>query len=277
MDEYLDWTINLLDDAVVSALDEQSLWSARFGLLLLEHVPLRGDATVLDVGCGTGFPLFELAHMLGPAAQLVGVDIWQAALDRAAHKRAVYGLDNVALVAINGVTLPFAEAHFDLIVANLLLNNVERPLALLAECARVAKPAARLALTTNLEGHMQEFYAVFRQVLTDLGLTTYLERLAAHEQHRGTKDSVCHMVEAAGFQVVKIAEDACRLRYASGSAFFRHFLSKVGFLPGWRSVVDSSDARTVFAALEAALNAEAAATGQLAMTVPMLYLEATRS
>jgi len=41
--------------------------------------------------------------------------------------------------------------------------------------------------------------------------------------------------------------------------------------------VDSSDARTVFAALEAALNAEAAATGQLAMTVPMLYLEATRS
>ncbi len=40
-------------------------WSAPFGLRLLDVVPLDPAATVLDVGCGTGFPLLELAHRLG--------------------------------------------------------------------------------------------------------------------------------------------------------------------------------------------------------------------
>ena len=33
--------------------DELPLWSAPFGLLLLDRVPLRADITILDVGCGT--------------------------------------------------------------------------------------------------------------------------------------------------------------------------------------------------------------------------------
>jgi arsenite methyltransferase len=33
--------------------DELPLWSAPFGLLLLERVPMRPGLTVLDVGAGT--------------------------------------------------------------------------------------------------------------------------------------------------------------------------------------------------------------------------------
>ena len=50
------------DPLFCAALDELPLWSAPFGLRLLESVPLAPGATVLDVGCGTGFPLLELAH-----------------------------------------------------------------------------------------------------------------------------------------------------------------------------------------------------------------------
>jgi len=42
---------------------------------------------VLDIGCGTGFPLFELAHQLGPSAKLIGVDIWEPAILRANFKK----------------------------------------------------------------------------------------------------------------------------------------------------------------------------------------------
>src|SRR5258708_9194598 len=41
--------------------DELPLWSAPFGLLLLEHVKLRPGLTILDVGAGTGFMSIELA------------------------------------------------------------------------------------------------------------------------------------------------------------------------------------------------------------------------
>jgi arsenite methyltransferase len=57
-----------------------------FGLLLLDEVPIAGVKVALDVGCGTGFPLIELAERLGPATHVHGLDPWAAALSRAAEK-----------------------------------------------------------------------------------------------------------------------------------------------------------------------------------------------
>src|SRR5208282_1926821 len=45
--------------------DELPLWSAPFGLMLLEHVSLRPGMTILDVGAGTGFITIELAQRCG--------------------------------------------------------------------------------------------------------------------------------------------------------------------------------------------------------------------
>jgi trans-aconitate methyltransferase len=57
------------------------------GLLLLEHVPMSARR-VLDLGCGPGFPTFELAERLGGSARVVGVDPWSAALRELLDRRA---------------------------------------------------------------------------------------------------------------------------------------------------------------------------------------------
>ena len=44
---------------VVEQYDELPLWSAPFGLLLLDRVPLMPGLVVLDVGAGTGFLTVE--------------------------------------------------------------------------------------------------------------------------------------------------------------------------------------------------------------------------
>jgi ubiquinone/menaquinone biosynthesis C-methylase UbiE len=272
--DYLNRSTEYGDPAVASALDELSLWSARFGTVLLNHLELRPNLDVLDLGCGTGFPLFELAHVLGPTCRLTGVDLWGEGLDRAAAKARVHQLANVLLVRADGARLPLADGRFDLIVSNLGVNNFADPAAALAECRRVARPGARLALTTNLRGCLAEGYAAFRTTLTALGFSRHLDRLRANEDHRTTRTDLTALVAAAGFRVTRVMEDAFTLRYLDGSALLRHSLTRFGFLDGWRRVVDPAEETTVFAALEARLNEEARAAGELRMTVPRLYLEA---
>src|SRR5262249_24079573 len=137
MTDFLNIRTDLSDPAVVSAIDEASLWAARFGLFMLEELELQKGLDVLDLGCGSGFPLFELAHAHGQSCRFVGLDIWPQAINRARQKLGVHRLENVALVLADGSRLPLADRAFDLIVSNLGLNNFADPPVVAAECARV--------------------------------------------------------------------------------------------------------------------------------------------
>jgi len=66
--------------------DELPLWSAPFGLMILDRVPLKAGHTYLDVGAGTGFLTVELAQRSGPDARVIAVDPWSAAVKRLRRK-----------------------------------------------------------------------------------------------------------------------------------------------------------------------------------------------
>src|SRR5436190_22834692 len=110
---------------ILTPYDELPLWSAMFGLLLLDEVPIGGVTNALDVGCGAGFPLIELAERLGPRAHVHGIDPWNAGLARAAEKIAGRATPNVTLHEGSASAMPFAGATFDLIVSNLGVNNFD--------------------------------------------------------------------------------------------------------------------------------------------------------
>lgn len=261
---------------IASVFDEASLWAARFGILLFNHLEIRRAIKIMDLGCATGFPLFELAQVHGNSCQITGVDIWKEALERAQSKLQTYGLSNVKLIEASGAQLPFKETEFDLIVSNLGINNFAEPQTVLGECFRVAKPGARLVLTTNLQGHFQEFYEVFEKALRELQKPAYLENLRVNEAHRGTKASTVALVQGAGFKVTKTVEDSFQMRYLDGTTLFNHTLTRLGFLDAWRGVVEPSDETEIFGLIESKLNEIATNNGELRMTVPMLYLEAEK-
>src|SRR6266545_2714263 len=98
MTEYLE-SSGLLNSNVASAFDEVSFWSARFGTLLFQHLELVRGIRVLDVACGTGFPLCELSQVHGDSCDFTGVDVWKGALDRACIKIKTYGLKNAKLIS----------------------------------------------------------------------------------------------------------------------------------------------------------------------------------
>lgn len=274
--DYLDFEPDFSSASVMAAYDELPLWSAMFGLLLLDEVPLANVRDALDVGCGTGFPLIELAERLGPASHVHGIDPWRAGLSRAAEKIASRGTPNVSLHEGSASAMPFADASFDLIVSNLGVNNFEDPCGALRECRRVARTGAVIALTTNLQGHMHEFYAAFDEVLREVGDVAALDRLGAHLAHRATVPGVRELLEDGGFTIDRVVERQGRMRFASGTALLNHHFIKLGFLDGWKNVVPG-DPRRIFSLLQKKLDDDARTQGALSLSIPMAYIEATAS
>ena len=256
--------------------DELPVWSAPFGLLLLDRVSMKRSLTILDVGAGTGFLSVELAQRCGPDSTVIAVDPWEAGMSRLRRKLDHLDLRNVRLIQNDAAALDLPDESVDLEVSNLGINNFDDPGAVLHECFRVAKPGARLFLTTNLAGHMSEFYDVYRDTLIQLGQANRLTVLDAHISHRGTVESVEDMLRGAGFTVVETVTSSFRMRFADGSSLLRHYFIRLGFVPGWKSVAAPELIDETIATLERNLNVLAAERGELALTVPMACIEARK-
>jgi ubiquinone/menaquinone biosynthesis C-methylase UbiE len=249
--------------------DELPLWSAPFGLWLLDHVPFKPGLTILDLGAGTGFLTIELAERGGPGTKLIAVDPWAAGMARLRRKIEQRRLNHITLLEQDAATIQLPASSVDVIVSNLGVNNFEDPGAVMQVCSQAAKPGATFVLTTNLVGHMAEFYDVYRDVLVQTGQADRLEALQAHIVHRATPDAVRSLLEGAGFEVSDVLTDSFRLRFASGSALLRHYFVRLGFVQAWKEIATPGRVQETFERLEAELNAAAARQGELALTIPM--------
>jgi enamine deaminase RidA (YjgF/YER057c/UK114 family) len=133
------------------------------------------------------------------------------------------------------------------------------------ECFRVAKPGARLVVTTNLTGHMSAFYEVFRASVPP----ELVEAVNAQEAHRGTRATIEALLNDGGFAVTKVVEDEFFLTFANGTALLRHPLVCF-FKDGWLGVTRDE---AIWASIERRLND----ASPLRMRVPMLYAEGVRT
>jgi SAM-dependent methyltransferase len=99
----------------------------------------------LDFGCGIGRGCW-LLHTNGIAA--VGVDVSHVALTRA-HRRVDRGDFVASLARFDGRQLPFADAAFDLVIADGVLDHLRAQDAapLIREFARVLKPGGEVVAT----------------------------------------------------------------------------------------------------------------------------------
>jgi ubiquinone/menaquinone biosynthesis C-methylase UbiE len=271
--EYLDYSTDWDDPGVVSLHDALPLWSAPFGLMLLAQVKLRPGMTVLDIGFGTGFPVIELAQRLGNSSTVYGIDPWTAAIERTRSKIKLFKIKNVKLVEGNASSMNFKDNMFDLIVSNTGINNFEDVKAVFRECFRVAKPKAHIALTTNPEEHMKEFYQVLTNTVIQLKLEHLLDKLETQQKHRLSVKTVCHLLEAAGFTISQTRQKSFSMRFLDGTAFLNHYFIKYAFMDGWKSIFPIDLLNPVFTQLEQNINTLAKKKNEFKVTIPIAYIE----
>jgi len=73
--------VGIIDSVLLLLQPPLMIWSSRVGKLrmrkaLIDSLNLKGNETVLDVGCGRGLLLNEAAKHL-PSGKAIGVDLWQ--------------------------------------------------------------------------------------------------------------------------------------------------------------------------------------------------------
>ena len=108
---------------------------------------MQPGMAVLDIGCGSGTVLAEIARQF-PGGRLTGVDPTPAMIETAKHSLA--GMDNVSLYPSGAESLPLADDSIDVAIAVCTLHHWGDMVAGLAEVRRVLKPGGRLVVVDEI-------------------------------------------------------------------------------------------------------------------------------
>ena len=114
---------------------------------LIKYARVPQDATVVDLGCGTGTLTIWLKQQY-PSARVIGVDADPAILEFARTKADVAGID-VEFVNSNATDTPLSAGSVDRIVSSLFFHHLlpEVKKRVLSESLRILAPRGELHIS----------------------------------------------------------------------------------------------------------------------------------
>ena len=152
-------------DTYARASDAQARWASA----VLERLPLRGDETVLDAGCGAGGVTARLIERL-PHGRVIAVDGSQEMVDAA---RSTLGdRADVRLMDLADLAL---DEPVDAIFSNAVFHWLADHDRLFARLHAVLRPGGLLVAQFGGEGNLDAFFALVDEVSTG---ERYAEHLA---------------------------------------------------------------------------------------------------
>ena len=129
----------------------------------------RVGGRILEVGVGTGISLPYYSER----SRVFGIDLSAHMLLKARRRVAGRRLNNVERLAVmDAERLDFADASFDVVVAQYVVNTVPHPEIALDEFARVLKPGGEIVLLNRVgadAGPRRVFEHLFQPVANKLG------------------------------------------------------------------------------------------------------------
>lgn len=136
--------------------------------------PIEKTAKVIEVGSGAHGLIFGFGDEFG-----VGIDPLAVEYKRLFPKLQ----DETVTAAAIGEELPFADASFDVVLSDNVIDHAEKPLKIVEELVRVLKPGGLLYFTVNVHHPFYNFASKAHGAWNALGLKFELSPFADHTVH----------------------------------------------------------------------------------------------
>jgi ubiquinone/menaquinone biosynthesis C-methylase UbiE len=176
---------------------------ARLRRRFLRFVPVRPGDRVLEVGCGTGVVLRDLAPLVGRRGAVVGVDPSRhfVRTARTLCRRDGHA-DRIRLRVGNGARLGVAANRFDVVLAITVILHVADPRRVVQEMVRVTRPGGRIGIQDQDFGNVAAAHP--DRALTDRILDGVAARIYA-EPYSGRR--LPGLLREAGLERVRLLTD----------------------------------------------------------------------
>jgi ubiquinone/menaquinone biosynthesis C-methylase UbiE len=176
-------------------------WGERFAELIDEHVKLPKEGRAVYVASGTGGHAIALQKRAGDDLKFLCIDENEDSLELARAKAAALKLNTEFRQGkVDDLTAP--DHQFNLVVGDGSLVHSERIPKMLAEMARVAAPAAIVALSLPTFSSFGEFFSIYWEALHNCGLLDHEADVESLITTLPSVFSVEEMAEEAGLEDV---------------------------------------------------------------------------
>ncbi|MCU0311683.1 MAG: methyltransferase domain-containing protein [Acidimicrobiales bacterium] len=203
---------------------------------LVDELAPRPGERALDVGCGPGAVLLDVASRVGPEGRVTGIDVAAGMVSRASADVAAAGLDGWVDVRIGDAMAPeLPPASFDLVASSLVLFFLADPLVAVLAWHGLLVDGGRIGVSTfgPFNDEWREVEAVFRPYLP-------AEMRDARVNTGGPFASDAAMEELltiAGFESVRTVTTTVPVRFEGPDDWYRWTMSH-GQRQMWDAVPD---------------------------------------
>lgn len=116
--------------------------------LAISVMSLRRDSKVLDVGCGTGFAVLQLAALV-PEGKSCGIDISRGMIGQAQAKIPEDLSERVEFCEGSSDQIPYPDESFDNLLCTNSFHHYPDPINALKEMQRVLRSGGRIVILEN--------------------------------------------------------------------------------------------------------------------------------
>jgi trans-aconitate 2-methyltransferase len=172
--------------------DRVSDWQLRMGVEVLGRLPLRGDETVLDAGCGTGRVTEALLERV-PRGRVIAVDGSPSMVEKAREK-----LPSEVDVQVEDLTELELDSSVDVVFSNAVFHWIADHDNLFRRLHAALRPGGRLHAQCGGEGNLDAFHEILLAVARE---EPFAEHLAdwAKPWNFSSPGRAAVSLEAAGF------------------------------------------------------------------------------